>query len=118
MTQRKAIVEVFELSDLDTGQRTAKRAGWTHIAQGMVMKDGSSAGKLTKADVENAARAIIALRDGEMPSYRWEMYLDLYYKACAKTPEDLGSHGMVRDAMREAKAVIKSLGLEVMNEQL
>ena len=53
---RKAVVDVFELSDLDTGQRAAKRAGWTHIAQGMLMKDGNSAGKLTKEDIETLVR--------------------------------------------------------------
>lgn len=54
---RKAVVDVFELSDLDTGQRAAKRAGWTHIAQGMLMKDGNSAGKLTKEDIDKALAA-------------------------------------------------------------
>lgn len=57
MTQRKAVVDVFELSDLDTGQRAAKRSGWTHIAQGMLMKDGSPAGKLTKEDIDKALEA-------------------------------------------------------------
>lgn len=52
MTQRKAVVDVFELSDTDTAQFAAKRAGWTHHAQGMMIKEGSNAGKLTKEDID------------------------------------------------------------------
>ncbi|MFV1850164.1 MAG: hypothetical protein ACMZ66_05590 [Thalassospira sp.] len=113
MTQRKAVVDVFELSELDTGQRAAKRAGWTHIAQGMLLKEGSNAGKLTKEDVEIAARAIAEERTVTFTDDWWKQELAHYYNMSAEFPDYENSQSLIPDAMREAKAVIRSLGLEV-----
>lgn len=57
MTQRYAIVPVYKLSDLDTRDCVAMRAGWTHKAQGMFLK-GESAGKITRTQIETVSRAI------------------------------------------------------------
>lgn len=57
--QRYVIAPVHELSDTSTVERAARRAGWTHRAQGMMLKAGCGVGAVTPEQLAAAARALI-----------------------------------------------------------
>ncbi|MFH1806856.1 MAG: hypothetical protein ABID63_18400 [Pseudomonadota bacterium] len=57
MTQKYAIAAIRELSEIATGERVARRAGWTHRIESGLIKPGDNTGKVTFAQIEMAAKA-------------------------------------------------------------